>query len=506
MESRAFFLKYRPQKISQLGLSEIRDSLSRIFQSDRIPQSFLFVGNKGTGKASAARIVAKIVNCQKRKSGDPEPCNQCPACLSVQNGSAIDISEIDAASNRGIDDIRSLREQVRLMPAQLKYKVYIIDEVHMLTNEAFNALLKTLEEPPAHTVFILATTNPEKLPATIVSRCLKFNFRKVTQKEIADNLAQVAKAEGIKAEQSVFKEIARRAEGSFRDGQKILEQLSVGRKELLLGEVKTFLGQNEAQSPQILLEKLADQDLDGSLKEIERLAGSGADFAFITETILDQLRQLMLAKLGVVKIEDEFLLAQLTKLDGSQIKNLIELLLASAQSMKFSPIVQLPLEVAVVDWLGEDDSTRQPKVEEKVKASDDNPTKTEQRDESLPTDRESKFSSDNLTGEVREIDEMTWRKILAAVKPLNHSIEALLRGAKPLQIKGNTLTLEVFYKFHKEQLEDNKRRNIVEGACRQIIGDEGLKLQCVLGEKSAKLSQETKKDDIIDVAQSIFGK
>lgn len=504
MESRAFFLKYRPQKISQLGLSEIRDSLSRIFQSDRIPQSFLFVGNKGTGKTSAARIVAKIVNCQKRKSGDPEPCNQCPACLSIQNGSAIDISEIDAASNRGIDDIRSLREQVRLMPAQLKYKVYIIDEVHMLTNEAFNALLKTLEEPPAHTVFILATTNPEKLPATIVSRCLKFNFRKVTQKEIADNLAQVAKAEGIKAEQSVFKEIARRAEGSFRDGQKILEQLSVGRKELLLDEVKTFLGQNEAQSPQILLEKLADQDLDGSLLEIERLAASGADFGFITETILDQLRQLMLAKLGVVKIEDEFLLAQLTKLDASQIKDLVELLLASAQSMKFSPIVQLPLEVAVVDWLGEDGSTRQPKVEEKVKASDDVPTKNLERSQKTP--EESKFSSDNLTGEVREIDEMTWRKILAAVKPLNHSIEALLRGAKPLQIKGNILTLEVFYKFHKEQLEDNKRRNIVEGACRQIIGDEGLKLQCVLGEKSAKSTQETKKDDIIDVAQSIFGK
>ena len=453
-----------------------------------------------------------MVNCENRKPGEAEPCNKCNSCISIQNGSAVDLIEIDAASNRGIDDIRSLKEKVRLMPASLKYKVYIIDEVHMLTTEAFNALLKTLEEPPGHTLFILATTNPEKLPATIISRCLKFNFRKVTQTELVENLTRVAKEEGIKVESGVFKEIAKRAEGSFRDGQKIFEQISVGRKEITLNEVKTFLGHNEAQSAYGLLESIADKNLEGSIVEIERLATVGADFNYILEILLENLRQILLSKLGVIKLEDEMLAAQIPKLSVGDIKNLIQLLLEAEANMKLTPIIQLPLEIAVVEWgveeIGEtNNSNGSNKADELVKLEEKNSQEVKKEKTEIKNEPVAEIiNSDNLTGEIREIDEMTWKKILATVKPLNHSIEALLRGARPLKMQGKTLTLEVFYKFHKEQLEDNKRRAIVEGACQEIIGEKGIKLQCVLGEKNNKIDSETKKDDIIDVAQSIFGK
>ena len=184
MESTTFYLKYRPQKLADLDLREVREGLLRIVKGGKFPHALLFAGPKGTGKTSAARIFAKVVNCQNPKDG--EPCNQCDACREITKGTAMDLIEIDAASNRGIDDIRALRETIKLSPVKLKYKVYIIDEVHMLTLEAFNALLKTLEEPPTHAIFILCTTEPDKLPETIISRCLRFNFRKAKIEEIVE--------------------------------------------------------------------------------------------------------------------------------------------------------------------------------------------------------------------------------------------------------------------------------------------------------------------------------
>ncbi|PIV01497.1 DNA polymerase III, subunit gamma and tau, partial [Candidatus Shapirobacteria bacterium CG03_land_8_20_14_0_80_39_12] len=186
----SFYLKYRPQKFLDLDSSEAREELLKIFKSEKIPHALLFSGPRGIGKTSAARIVAKAVNCEKVQSTEYkehrefEPCNQCDSCISITNGTNVDILEIDAASNRGIDDIKELREKIKLSPASAKYKVYIIDEAHMLTPEAFNALLKTLEEPPKHAIFILCTTDPEKLPKTIISRCQRINFKKASNKEI----------------------------------------------------------------------------------------------------------------------------------------------------------------------------------------------------------------------------------------------------------------------------------------------------------------------------------
>ncbi|MEA3355077.1 MAG: DNA polymerase III subunit gamma/tau, partial [Patescibacteria group bacterium] len=220
----AYYLKYRPQTIFELDLERARNSLGEILRAKDIPHAFLFVGPKGTGKTSSARIVAKAVNCLKPKNG--EPCNKCSNCKLIIEGKSLDIIEIDAASNRGIDDIRDLREKIKLVPSVLKVKVYIIDEVHMLTTEAFNALLKTLEEPPKHAKFILCTTEPHKIPGTIVSRCVKVEFNKAKVEEIVRSLKRVVKGEKLKISDKDLSLIAKRAGGSFRDGVKILEQLS----------------------------------------------------------------------------------------------------------------------------------------------------------------------------------------------------------------------------------------------------------------------------------------
>src|SRR3990167_2836421 len=229
-----FYLKYRPQKIAELDLQKVRENLARILGSGNTPHAFLFSGPRGAGKTSAARIVAKAINCEhnnpspitRHPSPIGDPCNECATCVAITNGSSLDVIEIDAASNRGVDDIRSLREGVKLATAGAKKKVYIIDEAHMLTNEASNALLKTLEEPPAHVTFILATTNPEKLIETIRSRATNIAFRKANDEEVITSLGRIVKGEKIKIGKGELALVAKAADGSFRDGAKLLEQLT----------------------------------------------------------------------------------------------------------------------------------------------------------------------------------------------------------------------------------------------------------------------------------------
>jgi DNA polymerase-3 subunit gamma/tau len=219
------YLKYRPQTIDELDLESVRKRLkSLLFNNTDIPHAFLFAGPKGTGKTSAARILAKVINCENNKKRS-EPCNKCSQCISISKGTNIDVVELDAASNRGIDDIRSLKESVALSPNSAKKKIYIIDEAHMLTLEAANAFLKTLEEPPPHVIFILATTDPQRLPQTILSRLTTIQFHKANAKEIARQLDRVINGEKLKIENGVIDLIISHSDGSFRDAVKLLESM-----------------------------------------------------------------------------------------------------------------------------------------------------------------------------------------------------------------------------------------------------------------------------------------
>lgn len=479
-DNRVYYLKYRPQKVSELDLTEVREGLEKVFKSKKIPHALLFTGPRGTGKTSAARIFAKTINCigRPKKQNSFEPCNHCKICQAITDGSSLDLMEIDAASTRGIDDVRELRDKIKLAPTSSQYKVYITDEVHMLTPEAFNALLKTLEEPPQHAVFILCTTTPEKLPETIVSRCLRFNFRKAKTEEVIRSLERVVKGEKLKLEKGTLEEIAKSADGSFRDAQKVLDQLAMGKKKITLEETKKLLGKIETASPRKLLQLLSDKNLKGALLEIDRIVSLGADLSQYSQDILDKLRLGLLYQVGLTEVSSP---EETAGFNISQLTELIRLFSQAANDLKTSPIPQLPLELAVVEWL-----RTKKEEQEKVEMVKENPTLNRKDGELL-----------------KELKER-WLEVLAGVKPLNHSVEALLRACRPSNIQGDVLTLEVFYEFHKERLETDKCRMVVEEVISGLV-NKPLKLRCILGQRKEKTSEENLNEDIIHVAKDIFG-
>ena len=266
------YRKYRPQKIEDLDISEVRDSLARLVKSGKFPQALLFSGPKGTGKTSAARIFAKVLNCENEKD---KPCGKCDQCLSIENGNNIDVIEIDAASYTGVDNIREIRDAVKLAPAKAKKKVYIIDEAHMLSTGASNALLKTLEEPPEHVTFILATTNPEKLIATIRSRTANINFRKANNDEIARSLTRVASGEKIKIPEASLHLIAKYANGSFRDAVKTVEQMIFEERSFDEVEVENYLFKSKNVDINALITSIVGRDVKTVLEMISKTTGSG---------------------------------------------------------------------------------------------------------------------------------------------------------------------------------------------------------------------------------------
>ena len=491
-----FYLKYRPQKIDELDIAEVRESLTRIVASGRIPHAFLFSGPKGTGKTSAARIIAKIVNCESKV----KPCNKCLQCTQINKGSNIDVIELDAASHRGIDDVRLLRDAVKLSPAKASKKVYIIDEVHMLTLEASNALLKTLEEPPEHVMFILATTNPEKLIETIRSRTTNIAFRKATAEEIVRSLSRAVKGEKMKINEESLNEMAGASGGSFRDAVKILEQLALEKRKLDPKSVSEFLFQTKDINIGELTGLLLSKNTKAALMEVERILGRGVSMNNLSESLLTSFRESLLGKMGIGT-------DSLKDLSKEDTLNLLKLLSRAAGETKGALLEQLPLEIAIVEWCESSKDT--PRII--IPGNKETPPKEEPEApvESAPPPRAP------FKGSAKEISEDVWKTILATVKPLNTSIEALLRAARPVGYDGKVLTLGVYYRFHKERLEETSHRRILEDVVTGVIGAP-VRVVCTLTEPPAKVEPkvvveektvltEGGDEDIIKIAEEIFG-
>jgi DNA polymerase-3 subunit gamma/tau len=290
--------RYRPQRFDELvGQEHVARGLSGAIESGRIGHAYLFTGARGVGKTSAARIYAKALECAAGPAA--EPCNQCDACLAITAGQDVDVVEIDAASNRGVDEIRQLRQNVAVRPARGRFKIYIIDEVHMLTREAFNALLKTLEEPPSHVKFVLCTTEPDKLPITILSRCQRFDFQTVGIPAIAQRLAQIAEAEKADVDPAALDLIARRAAGSMRDSQSLLEQL-LGATGGPIGvdDVHAVIGTGREEKIGTLVTALASRDAPAALAALDAALAGGADPGGVLEQLIAALRDGLLASVG----------------------------------------------------------------------------------------------------------------------------------------------------------------------------------------------------------------
>ena len=291
----ALYRRWRPQDFAALvGQQAVKTALANALTSGRIAHAYLFTGPRGTGKTSTARILAKALNCDQGPTA--HPCGTCANCERITNGTSMDVFEIDAASNRGIEEIKALREQIAFTPVEGRYKIYIIDEVHMLTTEAFNALLKTLEEPPAHVIFILATTDPHKIPATIHSRCQRFDFRRVTVEEIVEHLAMVAMQSGIQADEEALRLIAIQSEGGLRDALSLLDQCGVMAQRVTAATVREVLGIVGREALRELVQEIGRQDLAAALAKLQQLLEQGKDARQVLTELAEYLRALLLYK------------------------------------------------------------------------------------------------------------------------------------------------------------------------------------------------------------------
>lgn len=339
-----FYLKYRPKTINELDNSQIREKITKLLNTKDIPHALLFVGPKGVGKTSTARIFAKSINCSENifsnKNKSIEPCNNCANCLSVDSDSSPDVVEQDAASNRGIEEIRKLIRDVSYTPMTGKYRVYIIDEAHMITPDAFNALLKTLEEPPKTAIFILATTNEEKLPITIISRCIRFSFGNANIEDITGMLKKITRLEKISVADDLLSIIAKNCENSFRDATKLLEELVV--QDMLSVELaQKYLG---IRSKGKLLDVIEKSTLSKSILWIEDFVADGGNTKRLIEETLRSLKEQLVAKsTGVTTVPDY-------NFSLKEISILIKLFHEAYENVKFSPILELPLELVVVQF------------------------------------------------------------------------------------------------------------------------------------------------------------
>jgi len=361
MNNVVLYRKYRPQTFSEVvGQGHVVKTLTNSILGNNISHAYLFSGPRGSGKTTIARLFAKAINCEK-PSGF-EPCNKCSSCLEIMNSNSMDLVEIDAASHRGIDDIRELREGIKFAPVKSKYKIFIIDECHQLSKDAANALLKTLEEPPAHAVFLLATTEAHKMISTIVSRCQRFDFKKLQTPEIIKKLQFISKKENVKLDDAALSLVALNARGSFRDAESLLDQCMsfAGSKGAVSAQdIKEFLGVVEVGQISQFIDFLAAKDTRGSVTFLNALVDSGVDLQEFTKTLVFYLRQALLVKInpefltsqnsGLSSEETEKIKSQAATFAQKDIQNMLELFIDAENKIKYSTLSQLPLELAVIN-------------------------------------------------------------------------------------------------------------------------------------------------------------
>jgi len=505
-----FYLKYRPQIIDELDLGKVRTQLKQALSAKSIPHAFLFSGSRGLGKTSAARIVAKTLNCElplSKRLDNIEPCNQCQSCLTITKGSSIDVIEIDGASNRGIDDIRALRETVNLAPIQLKNKVYIIDEVHMLTKEAFNALLKTLEEPPSHVYFILATTEPHKIPETIISRSFHIQFNRANKVEIIRSLQRVVQGEGLEVEDKIYDVIITKTRGGFRDSVKLLEQLAFASKKITLDQFIKLFGQNDIET---LIQFLVDKNGAKALDWVFHQEELGVDWTDIFRNILNFLRDKLINIIKNNTMDD-------IELNKDNLIKMINLFIQASVMQKTTLVETLPIELVIAQWVGD----LEPNINPKEISNKKNPepktvllNQTEAKS-SLETDtkviqhsiqKQEKSETDKSNG--KQIEKMTkvqtlpitindlkdkWDTLLTAIRSQNRSMESMLRNSALSKVDGDILSITVYYGLHKQQLESDKYLRIFESTFQNIFGLKP-RLLYILGDRQEKMEVDAIKD------------
>jgi DNA polymerase III subunit gamma/tau len=517
MASQVFYRKWRPRSLSEVvGQPHVTQTLLNALKSGHLSHAYLFCGPRGTGKTSTARILAKAVNCLNNGKG--EPCNECSMCQAIIDDACLDVIEIDAASNRGIDEIRDLREKVNYSPSQARFKVYIIDEFHMLSGPACNALLKTLEEPPAHVIFILATTEAHKVLPTILSRCQHFDFHRLSRSDVVGQMAVVAEAEGIKIEKEALNLIARNATGSFRDAYNLLEQLNTQYgSEIHFQQVQSILGITGDARSRDIVKSIVKGDLGAAMGTLNSVVADGLDLPQFNRELVEILRGLLLAKTGAADSVD------LPVEDVSELKALAEKISLgrAIQAVKLFGQVQLgnnetslPLELALVDCFLESGSggdikaaahesetparpafrankpattalSPSPRPAHPVEppaatTPSPNPVKAPSPPPIQVKEESVAPSAPSLTSEIERL-KLNWKQIIEKVDPTLKKTKAiawLKSGSKPVAMENDRVVLAFSYKVHKESIEKQEHAHVVEKIISDYLGH-SCKIQCV---------------------------
>jgi len=507
MAYRALYRVWRPQTFKDMvGQEHITKTLQNAIKEKRFSHAYLFCGPRGTGKTSAAKIMAKAVNCEQGLTG--EPCNECEACKSITDGSAVDVMEVDAASNRGIDEIRDLREKVKYAPTQVQYKIYIIDEVHMLTTEAFNALLKTLEEPPSHVIFILATTEPHKLPATIISRCQRFDFKRISIKAMAGRMKEIVEAEGIQVSDQALQFIARNAEGGMRDALSLLDQaLSFGGEKIELSHILTITG---SVSGELLAEgaKLIEKkDAAGAMEFVYRLVQMGKSPEQYLDDLLIYFRDLLLYKTAPnleeiqsrLEMDPEFKkLGNLFSTEG--LFDIIEKLNRFKNEMKWASHPRILLEMAFIR-LCQGEASGQSKIESQdyqlllqriqsiekklheiqtsgfASQNQEKPVTLNRREVrkqgiqptvKIPVARVKSVAAQVIPAQTKKLISI-WPDILASIREKNIQVHAWLLAGSPVALSEDGLIITFKNAIHCETTARDLNRKVIEEVLASFI-------------------------------------
>lgn len=534
MSKKSLYLRYRPHNFENLvGQEHISATLINALKTDNVSHAYLFTGPRGTGKTSSARLIAKALNCQKLKDGF-EPCNDCDFCNDINTGRLIDLIEIDAASNRGIDEVRDLKEKINFAATRSKYKVYIIDEVHMMTKEAFNALLKTLEEPPSHVYFILATTEVHKIPETIISRCQRFDFRRLTQNDLVKRLKHIAKEEKTKCEDGSLEMIAKYVDGGMRDAIGLLEQLTNDSK-VEISRVRSVLGISDLSLLTNLYKALTTKNTAVSLKIIDELHTQGCDLRQFCHDFIDLLRNEMLKAVAenssaakFITMIDVFQEAQL-KIGGSIPQLALEIaVIKIAGNVQSEPeiISEVPVEQkhepAAAKKPVSDGKLEEPRSEELVtaaarpepvlapitKAVDPKPIETTTSESPKPRMHKTILTMTSIN--------QHWDQILQNIK--TPSLRRSIKSAKIVSVENCDISLEFSTSFHRNKVMEHSNRVQLEEVIKDMLGDP-VKIIGFIGEgpipeveeapkptHSEELDMvDSKSNDQVDNALDIFG-
>ncbi|CEK39903.1 DNA polymerase III subunit gamma/tau [Paraclostridium sordellii] len=515
---KALYRAYRPQNFKDVvGQNHIIRTLKNQIQNNNVGHAYLFCGTRGTGKTSTAKIFARAVNCEN--SIDEEPCNECEVCKDILNDNIMDVIEIDAASNNSVDDIREIRENVKYTPAKCKYKVYIIDEVHMLSQGAFNALLKTLEEPPAYVIFILATTEPHKIPATILSRCQRFDFKRVTVKDMATRMKEICDDVNIEVDERALNLIARNSQGALRDALSILDQcMSFSEGNIEYKDVVDLLGTVNIEQLFEMAEYVIKEDTKKCLEILNEFVIWGKDIKNLVDDLIDHFRNLMVCKVSkdldeIISLPDEtveLLKSQSSLIETNEIIRILNILSTTQDAIKSSTNPRVLAEVSIMKLSQPmfDDSKeallkRISTLEETIRSGNIKINNIETK-ESIEVEKEiiqeqskEEVYYEEVKSEDVKLIEKSWENILMHIKKdKNMPVYAILREAREFNVNSNNLYImfDDNFAFAKNKLSDSNTLEYVESIVRETI-NRSFSIKIILRSESKNIKLEIEKEE-----------